>query len=347
MSFSESLKEKLEEFLNRLVQVGVTKYVLTTHEHADLDAVASICIFRDILSAIRSDIETKIFWPKVSQHAISILEKLNIRISLNEEEVPRDKYVVVLLDISDPNRFLAQNLVDLVSNSYRIFAIDHHNVGDVNNVEILYIPLSSTTEILLSMAEHLGILDQILQKNWLATLATVAIITDTAFFSTASPTTFYFMNKLLPLVDYPNIIRVLRAKKYLDVPEKMAILKALQRTIIRKINNTIIVITHVGSYESLVANTILQLGGDIAFVISKKKEQGKKIYRIIVRSKTIGITHILSSIAKRLEGTFGTIDDRIGGIQITKEIKLDKLKRILLEEVLENLLPMTNHNERK
>ncbi len=335
-------EKELTSFLNRLLDIDIEAYVLVPHEHADIDAIASLRLFSEVLGKIRSSANIHTLLPGVSSSARKLLNGLGIEIPEFHTVKPDVNYVSVLLDISDPYRFISPNIRDIVMSSHSIFAIDHHKTGAPRGVYVLYLPFSSTTEIILYIADHLGVLDDIISNEKMSTLAAAGIISDTAFFSTTSIATFYYMDKLYTHINYEQIAELFRRQRTRELSERMAIIKALQRTMVRKVDDKIIVVTHVGSYESIVANTILQLGADIVFVISKKKERGKHFYRVIARSRRGKLTDILSRICNRLGGTYGAIADKVGGMQLSAKIKLDKLKKIIMEEILSYTYPR-NH----
>ncbi len=328
------LREKYKAFWKKLMNYRDTAYVLMTHENADIDAIASLLIFRRLLESASSS-AVYIALGKISRDAERILDMLGLEIM--ESEIP-EEYVVVLLDMSDPNRYISEKMRAICMKARKIFIIDHHTASIPKEAEALVVPLyTSTTEILLELAENIELLPRILQDKKLTKLAMMGIITDTANFKTISPKTFYYMHILTQHTDYREVISMLRKEKTEDISQKIAILKALQRTMIQRISDTLIIVTHVGSYESIVANTIQQLGADITFVVSKKKEKGKTYYRIIVRSKKHDITPIIQKLVEKLGGNYGITQNTIGGAQIPTKIKLDKLKKTIMNITIKHL----------
>ena len=336
-----SLKKKYENFWRKLISEKNKAYVLMTHGNADMDAVASILIMKKLLDSAAPNAAKYIVLEKTSKDVEKILDVLGIEI---EEGKPSDKYVVVLLDMSDPHRYTSEKMRKLCIGAEKIYVIDHHIASTSSHVEALVIPYTSTTEILLELAEVVGLLQRVLQDEKLAKVSMMGIITDTAYFSTISSRTFYYMYVLSQAVDYEEVMSILRKEKERDISQRMAILKALQRMMVYKTNNTIIAITHVGSFESQVANIIQQLGADITFVVSKKKEKEKTYYRVIARSKKYGITPVLQNLVKKLGGNYGVTQDKIGGAQIPISIKLDKLKKIILQAILDEVLNLAIRN---
>jgi len=183
----------------------------------------------------------------------------------------------------------------------------------------------------MDIAETIGILGELLRDRDIATLALAAILSDTAFFSNICDRTFHFMDILTKHAKYSDVVSVLRRRKARDLPEILAVLKALQRMIIRRIEDRIFVVTHVGSYESQVANILMQLGADVVFVVSKKKEEGRTFYRIIGRSRDVSIEETLRTVAEKYGGSYGVLMGHVGGAQIPSSMHLDRLKKIILE----------------
>ena len=282
----------------------------------------------------RTGIQTLILADRPNLETRRILKKLNIEIPITEPEnfSAKPPYDIILIDTSDPNRFLSDHIKQTIKKAKRIFAIDHHTTGLNASTKIIALryPAPATTEILLELSEKLGILEELLEDEPLAKLAALGLLTDTVFLTLATPKTFHYMSQLTKKINYTEIVKTLKeGKEKKTLPEKLAHIKAMQRIILKVINNKIICITHVGSYESKIANTLINLGADL--VISPKKEKGKKYIRIILRSKEIPLTPLAETISKTFHGTYGVTMNKAGGIQIHTNQKIDKVKKRVLQ----------------
>ncbi|MEX0568298.1 MAG: bifunctional oligoribonuclease/PAP phosphatase NrnA [Candidatus Njordarchaeota archaeon] len=330
-------REKLINFWRKIVSEKIDTYVIASHENADFDALASTQVFLSILKRAKPEAEAYVLIDKISRKVRDFLEYLDLSYKISRLENTPKSYVLILLDMSDPNRFVSVDMRKISKNALKVYALDHHVTKSIKNVETFYACTSSTVEILLYLAENTDMLDGILEDKNLIYLVAAAILSDTAFFSTASEMTFYYMDKICSRLDYELLVRALKKHKIKDLSEIMAVLKAMQRLIIRKIEDKVVVVTHVGGFESVVANTILQLGADIVFVASKKKEKNTSYYRIIARSRDHNITSILEKIISRIGGTYGVLGEKIGGAQVPYRMKIDKLKKIILKEILNDI----------
>jgi len=328
-----------------IIRERVAKYVVLSHENADIDAVASVMTMRRLLSLYidRGDIITPQF--SMSKIARRVLDKLGLSIEFGD--VCSQDYVLVLLDMSDPDRFVSGDLRRICTGARAVYAIDHHRSSAPNDIRLLYMPYAATTEIILEIAEGLGVVDKVLDVPEIRKLAMLAIVTDTAFFSSVGPRTFHFMDLLSKGINFPEVVKILRDEGRGDVSRKMAMLKSLQRLMVQKVGEFIVVVTHVGSFESDVANALLQLGADVAVVVSKKKSEKGKHYRIILRSKEHDMEGLLAKLCREYGGNYGVINGRVGGAQIPIRIKLDKLKKRILEETVSWLSTLHyNHGQK-
>lgn len=334
MSSLVKLREKLIRFWQEIISEKTDTYVIASHENADFDALAATQVFLFLLKKARPKAKVYVFLEKISKKVRDYLGCLNLNYEIDSLENVPQQYILVLLDMSDPNRFVSKKMEKIAKSAIKVYAIDHHITRNIKEVRTFYVPLASTVEILLYLAENISMLDDILKNKNLVYLIAAAILSDTAFFNTTSEVTFYYMDKIRSKIDYDLFIGSLRKQKIKDISEIMAILKALQRTMIRKIDDTIIAVTHVGGFESVVANSILQLGADIVFVVSKKKQNDTHYYRIIARSREHNIMSILKRVVSKIGGTYGTLGEKVGGAQVPYKMKIDKLKKIILEEII-------------
>ncbi|MCR8487571.1 MAG: DHH family phosphoesterase [Crenarchaeota archaeon] len=338
-----SLKQsenKYLKFWEKLTTDRPELYVLIPHEKPDFDAIASSCILQKLLTTLMQ-IKSVIVMDSPTLETQYVLRELNIDLVwMNPGDFSTEgSYDVVLIDSSNPERFISEQIKQLIGASRRIFAIDHHFTGESASatLELLYHPVPATTEIILGLSEELGVLSNILEDERLTKLAILGLVTDTYFFTLATPSTFRYMSKLSERVQYIKIVETLRKKREQPLPEKLARLKAMQRIMLRVINSKIVCITHVGSYESKVASSLLDMGADLSIVISPKRERGKKLIRVILRSKGIQLEPIVKEIADVYGASYGILMNYAGGIQISSKERIDKLRKAIMEIVFKHL----------
>lgn len=328
------------KFWEKMISDLPELFVLIPHEKPDFDALASSQILHRLLMS-KVGIKSVIMLDTPALETKYVLEELNIRLTgvcpgdLYEEE----PYDTVLVDVSNPERFVSEQLKQLIKKSRRIFAIDHHltDRSALADIELLYYQAPATTEIALKICDELGFLDEVLEDEHLVKLAILGLITDTSFFTIATPDTFRYMSLLSERTQYTKIVETLKKGQKRSLPERLARLKAMQRVMLDVVNGKIACITHVGSYESKAANTLLELGADVAIVISPKREKGKKFLRVILRSRDVRLEPIIREIAETYGGTYGILMDRAGGIQISTGEKVDKIKKTLMQITLKHI----------
>ena len=126
----------------------------------------------------------------------------------------------------------------------------------------------------------------------------------------------------------------------IDLSEKMAKIKGLQRVEIIQAGEFLIGASHVSAYEATVASSLLNVGFDVTIVLAQKKKE----FRISTRARKdlcfktgLHLGKILDKVAKIHEITGGGHDGAAGitgqeDYELLMEQIIDQVKQILKKE---------------
>ncbi len=345
MSSSENLKEKLDpkEIRDLLDKIESKHVFILPHESPDHDAYASAFALREVLlNYYDSNKEVQVVIPKLSLELRDFITRMNLPDFKDDTEktlnsLPLDeKYTVFLMDTSSPSRFINKDLRELLRKTDKIIAIDHHYT-QTNEVIPILLNRTSTSEIVMEIADLLGLFHVITNNRKIVNALMAAIITDTSFFYFAKKKTFENLAKIIEFGDYKQVYSSLKSTKK-ELSERIARIKGAKRAEMIKINDNIILITRVGSHEASVASSLINLGANIGIVISKKRSKGKTQYRVIGRSTGFDLASFFKKLGDELGGSGGghataaglTLDDNI----VKDENELSKL---IIKRLVEQL----------
>jgi len=320
--------------------------VLLTHANADVDAVASVLGFAELLSRTRGGAIKALFPEGVGREARRLLmplEKLaEIRVVRSNSDIgmpPRAADVCIVLDTASRNQLRKAQAV--LQGCSRIVLIDHHSEGDLAQIADIAIVdpfASSTSEIVLLIAHKLGVT---LSPDTLTALI-AGVVSDTKRFSHGvSPETFLLIAWALSSGgSYRNALELLRHEA--PPSARIARLKCLSRLVIMRGDQLYVCISHVGAYESECASTLIGIGCDAAFVASDDKST--KSVRVVFRAKSgfvegVGDVYssILSTLVKRFGGGLGG-HKQAGGVLLKTRDRLSVVCELIrvVRSVLED-----------
>ena len=175
----------------------------------------------------------------------------------------------------------------------------------------------------------------------IATLAASGLITDSAHFSFASKNSFRVMAEAMEIVKlgYHELQGLFSVE--MDFSERIARLKAAQRSRIFRIGKHIAVTSDVGAFESQSAGAFIRIGADIAFVAMEEKGvarvSGRARYPFAEAFSLDLAKDIMQRLPEHFEGEGGghvTAAAFTGKTDSPKKI-LKKCMDLLLEKVKE------------
>jgi nanoRNase/pAp phosphatase (c-di-AMP/oligoRNAs hydrolase) len=127
--------------------------------------------------------------------------------------------------------------------------------------------------------------------------------------------------------DVELVLRELRSHPALD--ERMARLRCAQRLVLTRVDDTLISISHVGSYHASAARGLLALGADLAATVSKEKEGLKITVRATedyVRRTGIHVGNDICMPLGEILGGEGSGHAGVGGVRASGDVSQVKAK---------------------
>ncbi len=245
-----------------LLNLKDKKVLVISHRGADVDALASAAIVRLLLLG-KNYVEIGV--PEhLNNSAKRLAETMEIPYSLTPDFSFFDTLVIVDLNSYGMLGSFAEKVKNFSGN---IFLFDHHSKGKDKIAKeedsIIVEDAASTTEVLWRFLSA-NAQDKLNEK--IALLTACGIIADTAHFSFASKNTFKVMAEVFEKTDktLSELIELFSVKR--ELSERIALLKAAQRTKLFRVNKLLIVLSEIGAFESQSAAALIHLGADVAFV---------------------------------------------------------------------------------
>jgi len=285
-----------------LVSSVDTPIVVTCHRNADPDAIASAYVVRTFLREKGYDARL-VLSEGLSQPSNRVVrEVLGIDPADVEDEVPEESGLAIVVDTASPEQL--GRLSEFVL-SVDTIVIDHHESNRLSEHAVLAIvdvKARATVEIVYMMLRH--VLGWTAPRELLELLL-AGLVYDTRHFVLSTARTLRIAAELME--SGASLERVLKALQSLpmEIAERIARIKAAKRMHAIRAGDYIIAVTHVGAYESSAARAILDLGADLALIVS---EHGDEV-RVIGRAKRnivekLGI-HLGRDIMEPLGSRFG------------------------------------------
>jgi len=311
---------------------------IVTHKNADPDAFFSAYAILKLVEKL-CEAKADLYFPEsISAATKRVVEYFSLKIDYLSKGIKDKEYdLIFIVDTGSPEQL--GEYVELISkNNIKIVLIDHHFTHDFFlKRAILYVDSNakSTAELVYQLYKECGVH---ISKD-VAQYLLVAILYDTRQFSIARPLTFKVAGELLEIVgEYRSLAGIIKAP--MDVSEKIARLKASMRMDLYKAGDYLIAVTNVGAYEASAARAILDLGADMAFVISENDT-----VRISARAKQniikrLGIhlgRDVMVKLGELMGGTGGGHDAAAGAEG--KNVTIDYAKGLVvkvLSEILES-----------
>lgn len=251
------------KFLEMIRNISPKNIALVCHHNADPDSFGSAYAVKELIEFFLNDLNIFVVTPggmsSTSKRLYNFLERINIKDEVNEAD---------LIIMVDTTSFIQLGLIgDFIKNSnIPIMVIDHHEPSKdiLHRASYLLIDTSasSTAEIIIDICRRLNIR---LSKFSLLALLT-AMVFDSKRFFIISNKTFSCVSFLIDSgVDYNLALSIL--SEPIDMSEKIARLKGMQRLRLLRIKDWLIVFSNVSSFEASLARSLIDVGSDVAIVI--------------------------------------------------------------------------------
>ncbi len=286
-----TLIKRLAEALEGLAGEKVR---IITHSGGDPDSIGSAYVLSNILRRIGVEDVGVIIPESISTHSRSLLSYLGLELG----EVKGDEAYIVV-DAGSPHQL--GGLSETVGKG-RTIVIDHHTTSHEAYGEGYLLFSSedyqSVCEIVYELAEHLGYrLD-----GREAEALYLGMYYDTVRFSVADSETMRKACRLIELGVEPSTL-LQEFEAVMDISERIARLKAAKRMKLYRIGGWLVALSHVGSFQSSVARSLLGLGAHVAVVAGEGDEGVQVSLRCVQEAVEAGLD--LGRIASRLGEEFG------------------------------------------
>lgn len=324
--------EQLVNFLKDAAKRGQQILVLC-HHNADPDAVASAIVLAEVLQQMGARAKAG------TSEDISLASQNILRVVGREIAVdpPLDMEFVVLVDTSSFEH-LGKIGDRLKQKAPKLVVIDHHKpVEELKQLSSIYFvreEFSSESELVLKLIRELGV--ELSPKQ--ASLLLVGIISDTGFFRLAKAQTFEAIDFLVKAgADYEGMLEALRLPE--DPSKRIAMLKAAQRSELRRIHGCLVIFSELGSFEGDAASMLTRIGADVALVGSEKKDKfrlsGRARQEILAKTK-LHLGELMEELGKRFNGSGG---GHAGAASMQGKGELGDIKKYMFKILQQKLKP--------
>ncbi len=265
----EEIERKKEpDILSALKAASIRRVGIICHKNADPDSFCSAYALSLLLQQF--DIQGDIVAPEgLNEVAKHLLPSYGCKV--NSSEALKDSEAIITVDVCSLDQI--GEIADLLPALHRpIFVIDHHaetaGLTELAEIKLVDEQAVSVGELVYLMYEGAGVTPSLMAAK--AMLG--AIVYDSRHLIRATIRTLRIVLALLATgIDYPEVVQSLHVP--IDVSERIARLKAGQRLNFERIEDYLVAITHVGSFEASAARAMLELGADVALVVGGDKEE--------------------------------------------------------------------------
>ena len=275
--------------------------VVLGHHNADPDAIGAAVGVKELVEKLSpSSVVTCVMPADVSALSERIIQMLGLEIREKYND-PFDTLIVV--DTGSLNQ-LGDWEGKVRGSGFNLLVIDHHNRNpEYNELSDYYLiddKAGSTSEQVHRLFKEYDLAPSItIAKALLA-----GITFDSKFFSIGSAQTYQSVSELLEITGDISSTREL-FNSPIQLPEKIARIKAAQRTETRQIKGWIIALSRLGSYQSSGARALISLGADVAVVTGDDKGDLRSSLRSTQRfhdETAIHLGNLISEASETLDG---------------------------------------------
>ncbi|MFX0002412.1 MAG: bifunctional oligoribonuclease/PAP phosphatase NrnA [Candidatus Hodarchaeota archaeon] len=330
------LKSKFE---NLLTFINNKNILITTHDLVDIDGLVSCYTLKFFFNQYFKDQEISIYFSGLSKPTENYLKNFNAKFP--DFDFSYEKSIdfvnidiLVIVDTNNLNQIKLSNNLDILHSNIPYIFIDHHykspdsKNSNKESFDIVYENYSSTVEIILELFE----IYKIQLTLPLKVLNISAILTDTGFFKYANNKSIQNVSNLLCTgIDIQEIYLLLQND--IDISEKIANIKGLQRVELIREGEYLIGITNVSSFGASVASMLIKAGFDIGIVVSKEFNQqiiNTRAKKEVCIKTGLNLGKILEEISERYQCSGGGHD---GAASLTFKIEVN----IIIQEIIEKL----------
>jgi len=299
LTLPEELSRRYTGWAVRLADVLRQSRSVTviTHRNADPDAIGAAAVTLEIAARYVKD--TCLALPEgLSKPSKQLVEYAGWSPPLCDKPSPG---TLIIVDSSNTTQL--GSYAGLLETG-RIVLVDHHQPGtlvEMADLAIVDPGAASASEITLLLAYVLGVP----VTGRAATVALGGIIYDSRRYATMTLTTMLASTIALSRgAKPPEPLLKSHHQGPAEFSERYARVKAASRARVgRACKEIIVVVTHVGSFESSAARGLLDLGADVAVVVSDRGREFRASVRVSKRAQAKGIK--ANTIAEYLAAKYG------------------------------------------
>ncbi|MDY0387740.1 MAG: DHH family phosphoesterase [Methanolobus sp.] len=277
------------EFFNKLLDYNNILYLC--HRNADPDAVSSAFALSEALGGTIGLVDG------CNRVASLLIDKLNIDVVKKPD--PSEYDITLVVDTSTSSQ-----LNDIKLGKYCV--IDHHaTTALIENAEFyLHRHATSTAEMVFGVLQSMGA--PIMRRTAMGLLT--GIITDTGHFKHATQETFKTVSEIIATsgVEYADVLEMMASTPQ-DISMRIAMLKCATRANIERIDDWLVVDSHVNSFGGAASSMFLNIGADVALIGTSRdaniRVSGRAKREAVAAGVNLG--KIMEDISKNYEGTGG------------------------------------------
>jgi nanoRNase/pAp phosphatase (c-di-AMP/oligoRNAs hydrolase) len=331
------LNSKYNEFISFLKD---KKILITTHDLVDFDGFASCVSLKFFLIEFLQNSHVTIFFTELSKSIRAYMTKFSKKFpGFNfsyMKDVKLSKFdVCLIIDANSISQLGFNHEKGTTPLGIPNIIIDHHHYNkknpineNLNDLNLIDDKISSTAEIVLNLFKYFSHPLPLPYKY----LVFTAILTDSGFFRYGNNNTIKNVSSLLDGdLDFQEIRSMLN--RDVDISEKIAKIKGLQRVELIREGKFLIGITNVSSFGAKVATTLIKIGFDVSFVHSMEKNEyviNGRASKSICLKTGLHLGKIFEEISRDLGGSGGGHD---GAAALT----IDKNTDAILIKIVDNI----------
>jgi len=301
LTLPEELSRRYTAWAAELVDAlrGAGRTSIVTHRNADPDALGAAAVMHEVT---RRYSDSCILTPEGPSRASKQVMEFA---GWTPPGCSGDEFdLVIVVDSSNPSQLGEyQRLLE----KSRVAVVDHHHPARLAEIADILIgdpDALSASEVAILLAYILGV--PIGREA--ATMGLAGIVYDTRRYLQMSPTTMLASTIALLAGAQPPEPLLRGSQEQLDFSERYARVKAASRSRVSRVcKDVIVAITHVGSFESSAARGLLDLGADVAVVLSDRGREFRASVRVSKHALNKGIqaNRIAAYLADKYQGQGG------------------------------------------
>ena len=297
---------QFKKILNLLAQINANLISILCHHNADPDAIFSAYAMSTLLKVIMPQLKIEV---AAAQGASKLSTHLINQIPLELVDMPSLEKADAILLVDTNTIHQLEEWKTLIEESNKpIIVIDHHATHpDTENLASIYIAdeeASSTCEIIYDFFKE----SKMPISENVALALFLGIAYDTKHFALATSRTFRVVADLVKTgVNAKGALSLLSMP--MDLSERIARLRAVQRTKIKKLDGYLLALSHLSTYQASAARALIYIGADVAVVAGEKNGS----LRISIRANENFFKQTKIHLGRDIAKPLGEYLDGMGG----------------------------------